>query len=90
MLELKNVSFEVKTETEDKAIVRDVSFCIEDNKFVVITTGLPKRSLSDKTKNKQFFVTFFKTGSVPKSSINNISASMYGSIQVDFVLSKDV
>lgn len=37
MLELKNVSFEVKTEDVDKAIVRDVSFCIEDNKFVVIT-----------------------------------------------------
>ena len=37
MLELKNVSFEVKTETAEKAIVRDVSFSIEDNKFVVIT-----------------------------------------------------
>ncbi len=37
MLELKNVSFEVETETESKAIVKDVSFCIDDNKFVVIT-----------------------------------------------------
>ena len=37
MLELKNVSFEVKTDTVDKAIVKDVSFKIEDNKFVVIT-----------------------------------------------------
>ncbi len=37
MLELKNVSFDVKTEDADKAIVRDVSFTIDDNKFVVIT-----------------------------------------------------
>ena len=37
MLELKNVSFEVQTESEEKAIVKDVSFTIEDNKFVVIT-----------------------------------------------------
>lgn len=37
MLELKNVSFEVETENETKAIVKDVSFCIDDNKFVVIT-----------------------------------------------------
>lgn len=37
MLELKNVSFEVQTESEEKTIVKDVSFTIEDNKFVVIT-----------------------------------------------------
>ncbi len=37
MLELKNVSFEVQTDENEKAIVRDVSFCVEDNKFVVIT-----------------------------------------------------
>ena len=37
MLELRNVSFDVQTETEEKSIVRDVSFKIEDNKFVVIT-----------------------------------------------------
>ncbi len=37
MLELRNVSFEVQTEGEEKAIVRDVSFTIDDNKFVVIT-----------------------------------------------------
>ncbi len=37
MLELKNVSFVVDTETEKKTIVDNVSFCIEDNKFVVIT-----------------------------------------------------
>ena len=35
MLELRNVSFEVQTEGTDKAIVKDVSFKIEDNKFVV-------------------------------------------------------
>ena len=37
MLELRNVSFEVKTETVDKVIVDNVSFTIDDNKFVVIT-----------------------------------------------------
>ena len=37
MLELKNVWFEVQTEDAEKAIVRDVSFKIDDNKFVVIT-----------------------------------------------------
>ena len=37
MLELKNVSFEVQTENAEKSIVHDVSFKIEDNKFVVIT-----------------------------------------------------
>ena len=37
MLELKNVWFEVQTEEAEKAIVRDVSFKIDDNKFVVIT-----------------------------------------------------
>jgi len=37
MLELKNVSFEVQTDTIDKAIVHDVSFKIEDDKFAVIT-----------------------------------------------------
>ena len=37
MLELKNVSFVVPTENEEKAIVKDVSFIIDDNKFVVIT-----------------------------------------------------
>ena len=31
MLELKNVSFEVQTENSEKAIVKDVSFTIEDN-----------------------------------------------------------
>ena len=37
MLELRNVSFEVKTETVNKVIVDNVSFKIDDNKFVVIT-----------------------------------------------------
>ena len=37
MLELKNVSFEVQTENDKKNIINDVSFTIDDNKFVVIT-----------------------------------------------------
>lgn len=37
MLELKNVSFKVQTDNSEKTIVDDVTFTIEDNKFVVIT-----------------------------------------------------
>ena len=37
MLELKNVSFEVETGEGTKSIVKNVSFSIEDDKFVVIT-----------------------------------------------------
>ncbi len=37
MLELKNVSFKVQTDNSEKIIVNDVTFTIEDNKFVVIT-----------------------------------------------------
>lgn len=37
MLELKNVSFEVSDESDQKEIVRDVSLTVEERKFVVIT-----------------------------------------------------
>lgn len=37
MLELKNISFSVSEEGKTKSIIKDVSFTIEDNKFVVIT-----------------------------------------------------
>lgn len=37
MLELKNISFEVAGENEQKEIISDVSLKLDDNKFVVIT-----------------------------------------------------
>jgi Fe-S cluster assembly ATP-binding protein len=37
MLELKNIRFDVREGTEDIGIIRDVSFTIPDNKFVVVT-----------------------------------------------------
>ncbi len=37
MLELKNVSYKVTEESQEKEIIRDLSLTIEDNKFVVIT-----------------------------------------------------
>ena len=37
MLELRNVSFDVAEDDHAKEIIRDVSFTIEDNRFVVIT-----------------------------------------------------
>ena len=37
MLELRNISFEVPKENGQKEIIRDVSFKIDENKFVVIT-----------------------------------------------------
>lgn len=37
MLELKNISFEVSEEENQKEIVRDISLTIEEHKFVVIT-----------------------------------------------------
>ncbi len=37
MLELKNISFEVAEEGSEKQIIRDVSFSLDDGKFVVIT-----------------------------------------------------
>ncbi len=37
MLELKNISYEVMEESQQKAIIRDLSLTIPDNKFVVIT-----------------------------------------------------
>ncbi|MGN0578835.1 MAG: ABC transporter ATP-binding protein [Ruminiclostridium sp.] len=37
MLELRNISFSVSEEGKTKSIIKDVSFTIEDNKFVVIT-----------------------------------------------------
>ena len=37
MLELKNIRFDVREGIEDIGIIRDVSFTIPDNKFVVIT-----------------------------------------------------
>ena len=37
MLELKNISFGVESEDSTKEIIRDVSFTIPDEKFVVIT-----------------------------------------------------
>ena len=37
MLELKNVSFQVSEESKEKEILKDVSFTLEDNKFVAIT-----------------------------------------------------
>ena len=37
MLELKNVSFSVSEDGKTKSIIKDVSFTIDDNKFVVIT-----------------------------------------------------
>ena len=37
MLELKNISFSVEADGQDKEIIRDVSLTIPDNKFVVVT-----------------------------------------------------
>ena len=37
MLELKNIRFDVQEGTNEIEIIRDVSFTIPDNKFVVIT-----------------------------------------------------
>lgn len=37
MLELKNISFDVQEGSQEIGIIRDVSFTIPDNKFVVIT-----------------------------------------------------
>lgn len=37
MLELKNISFNVNTESQDKEIIRDISITIPDEKLVVIT-----------------------------------------------------
>lgn len=37
MLELKNISFEVETEKEQKEIIKDISLKIDDSKFIVIT-----------------------------------------------------
>lgn len=37
MLELKNVSFQVSGDTEEKGILKNVSFTLEDHKFVAIT-----------------------------------------------------
>ena len=37
MLELKNIRFDVQEGTEEIGIIRDVSFTIPDNKFVVVT-----------------------------------------------------
>ena len=37
MLELKNISFQVADEKDEKGILDDVSFTLDDNKFIVIT-----------------------------------------------------
>ena len=37
MLELRNVSFQVSEDSTDKEILKNVSFTLEDNKFVAIT-----------------------------------------------------
>ena len=37
MLELKNISFQVSEESKEKEILNDVSFTLEDNKFIAIT-----------------------------------------------------
>ena len=37
MLELKNISFEVSGEDDQKEIVRDISLTVENHKFIVIT-----------------------------------------------------
>ena len=37
MLELKNISFDVDSDGQEKEIIRDVSLTIPDNKMVVIT-----------------------------------------------------
>ena len=37
MLELKNVSFQVETEGNDKEIIRNVSLAVPDRKLVVVT-----------------------------------------------------
>ena len=37
MLELKNISFEVSGETDEKEILKDINLVIEDNQFIVIT-----------------------------------------------------
>ena len=37
MLELKNVTFDVAEEHQQKEIIRNVSFTVDDNRFVVIT-----------------------------------------------------
>ncbi|MCD8216663.1 MAG: ATP-binding cassette domain-containing protein [Clostridiales bacterium] len=37
MLELKNISYEVKEDSQEKEIIKDISLTIEEQKFVVIT-----------------------------------------------------
>lgn len=37
MLELKNISFQVADDKDEKGILDDVSFTLDDNKFIVIT-----------------------------------------------------
>ena len=37
MLELKNISFQVASDGEEKGIIRDISLTISDGKLVVIT-----------------------------------------------------
>ncbi len=37
MLELKNISYEVKEDSKEKEIIKDISLTIEEQKFVVIT-----------------------------------------------------
>ncbi len=37
MLELKNISFQVSEDSKDKEILKNVSFTLDDNKFVAIT-----------------------------------------------------
>ena len=39
MLELRNISFEVDEEGQDKEIIHDISLTIPDNKMVVIRTA---------------------------------------------------
>ena len=48
MLELRNVSFQVSEDSTDKEILKNVSFTLEDNKFVAITgpNGGGKSSLA--------------------------------------------
>ena len=37
MLELRNISFQVSEDSKEKEILKDVSFTLEDHKFVAIT-----------------------------------------------------
>ena len=37
MLELKHVSFAAESDGKDKEIIRDLSLCIEHNKFIFVT-----------------------------------------------------